>query len=407
MAQAAPDSARGHAGRDGTAEGGEARPPRRQGIWSVPFVILMGANLFQSMAAFMANTTLPLYAASLGAGTAMVGMMVSSFALSALLVRPFAGPAFDSFPRKRMLLASQGIIVASLFLYGVVDSLEGLIAIRLLHGIGIGCGGPLAMSLVSEFLPRGRFASGISIYTLAQSFAQVIGPAAGLFLVEALGFTGAYGLAAASVAVAMAGVLAIHEPPRERLPYEFRLSRMFAREAVGKAAALMLLAMAFSCMTAYVVLYGYERDVRDMGLFFTVYALCLLATRPLFGNLADRIGSPRMLLVGIVFFSASYMLLAAAHDLAGFLAAAVVGSAGFGCCAPLLQSLALASVPDERRGAASNTAFTGLDLGCMLGPVIGGAVTEALIPLMGGQAAAYSCMWLVMLVPSQPPRHWW
>ena len=156
----------------------------RDSVWSAPFVILMAVNFFQSMAAFMANATLPVFADSLGATASMVGVVVSSFTLSALLVRPFAGPAFDSFSRKRLLLIAQGIICLSFFAYGFVDSLGVLIAIRLFHGVGIGCSGPLAMSLVSEYLPAAKFASGISIYALAQSFAQVIGPATGLYLVD-------------------------------------------------------------------------------------------------------------------------------------------------------------------------------------------------------------------------------
>lgn len=372
----------------------------RETIWSVPFVVLMAVNFFQSMAAFMANATLPVLADSMGATAATVGMVVSAFTLSALLVRPFAGPAFDSFSRKRLLLASQAVICASMFLYGLVDSIGALVAIRLLHGIGIGCSGPLAMSLVSEYLPASKFASGISIYALAQSFAQVIGPATGLYLVEAVGFSPAYFLASALLLVAMAGVFALREPFRERLPYQLKLSRMFAREAVGKAIALALIATSFSCMASYVVLYGYGLGVENMGLFFTVYALCLVVTRPVLGGLADRVGAPRVIVLGTVCFALSYVALSQAHDLGGFLIAAVVGSAGFGCCAPLLQSMGLASVGIDRRGAASNTTFTGLDLGMLAGPVIGGAVAEALAPAVGGITPAYGFMWLVMIVPA-------
>ena len=373
---------------------------QKESIWSLPYVVLMAVNLFQSMAAFMTNTTLPVYADALGATPSMVGIIVSSFSITALLIRPFAGPAFDSFSRKRLLIASQLVICACMFLYGVVDSLEGLVAVRLVHGVGIGCGGPLAMSLVSEFLPESRFASGISIYALAQSFAQVVGPAAGLYLVEAVGFSAAYFLAASCILVAICGVAIIREPYRERLRYELKLNRMFAPEAIGKGVALMLLATSFSCMGAYVVLYGYSVGVEQMGLFFIVYALCLLGTRPLFGSLADRFGAPRMLAVGIAFFAASYVALAAADSLPTFIVAAVLGSAGFGCCGPLLQSAALASVPPARRGAASNTAFTGLDLGMLVGPIVGGAVIEAATPLLGSLPAAYSVMWVAMLAPA-------
>ena len=373
---------------------------QKESIWSFPYIALMVVNLFQSMAAFMANTTLPVYADVLGASPSVVGIVVSSFSVTALLIRPFAGPAFDSFSRKRLLMASQCIICACMFLYGVVDSLQGLVIVRLVHGIGIGCSGPLAMSLVSEFLPESRFASGISIYALAQSFAQVVGPAAGLYLVNAIGFSPSYFLAAGCLLVAICGVGLIREPYRERLRYELKLDRMFAPEAVGKGIALMLLATSFSCMGAYVVLYGYSVGVSQMGVFFIVYAFCLLGTRPLFGSMADRFGAPRMLAVGIAFFAASYVALAVADNLVAFIIAAILGSAGFGCCGPLLQSTALASVPPSRRGAASNTAFTGLDLGMLIGPIIGGMVIEAATPILGSKPEAYSLMWLAMLIPA-------
>lgn len=111
------------------------------------------------------------------------------------------------------------------------------------------------------------------------------------------GFSPSYFLAAGCLLVAICGVGLIREPYRERLRYELKLDRMFAPEAVGKGVALMLLATSFSCMGAYVVLYGYSVGVSQMGVFFIVYSLCLLGTRPLFGSMADRFGAPRVLLV--------------------------------------------------------------------------------------------------------------
>ncbi len=380
-----------HGSKDAKAE--------RESIWSFPFIALMTTNFFQSMAAFMTSTTLPVYIDRFGASASIVGIVVSAFAVTALLIRPFAGPAFDSFSKKRLLLVSQSIICLSLFLYGLADSIPFLFCVRLLHGVGIGCSGPLAMSLVSEFLPIGKMASGISIYALAQSFAQVIGPAVGLWLVEAVGFSPAYFLSSALLLVAMAGVFLLKEPDRERLPYRFKLNRMFAREAASKALVLSLLAISFACMTSYLVLYGNLLGIEGIGIYFTVYALCLIATRPLFGKLADRYGAERVLLVGVACFATSYILLSSTRGFAQLMLVAVIGSAGFGASAPLIQSLSLSSVPPERRGAASNTTFTGLDLGMLIGPVVGGNVIEALAANTGSLVEAYSLMWLVMLAP--------
>lgn len=374
--------------------------PKKQGILSFPYVMLLLVNLFQSMAAFMTNTTLPLYVVELGASVTTVGIVTSSFALSALLIRPFAGPAFDSFSRRGLLILSQVLIFCSMFLYGIIDSIPVLIAVRLVHGIGIGCSGPLALSLLSEFLPTEKMASGVSIYTLAQSMGQVIGPATGLYLIDSIGFSFTYFLSGTSVLLAMIGVFFVKEPSRKRLPYQLKLSRMFAPQALGKALALTFLSISFMCMNSYVVLYGLERGVDNMGMFFFVYALCLLGTRPLYGKLADKFGTPRLLVVGVLFFASSYVTLSMADSLPVFLVASVLGSAGFGCCAPLLQSYALASVPVELRGAASNTTYTGLDLGNLLGPAIGGFAADTMFSITGNMAQAYSSMWLIMLIPA-------
>lgn len=142
----------------------------------------------------------------------------------------------------------------------------------------------------------------------------------------------------------------------------------------------MLIAVSFSCMGSYVVLYGYGRGVADMGLFFVVYALCLVVTRPALGSLADRVGTPRVLAFGTVCFAVSYVALFYAQDLPGFLLAAVIGSAGFGCCAPLLQSMGLASVGIDRRRGGQQHHVHGPRFGNACGPGGRGAVAEALAP---------------------------
>lgn len=374
-----------------------ARKP--DSIWSVAFVILLLANFFQSMAAFMANTTIPLYLDSLGAGAGAVGVVVGAFAITALLIRPFSGPAFDSFSRKKLLMGAQGICAVALALYGFAGSVPAMFAVRLLHGVGIGCSGPLAMSLVSEFLPPARFATGISIYMLAQTMAQIMGPGAGLALAQSIGYQATYLIAAALLSASILSISRVKEEPRPRPPYQLRLGRMFAREAVDKAVVLALFATAFGGTTSYLVLYATKLGIQNIGAYFIVYAVCLLATRPLFGNLADHVGAQRVLLPGVLCFAASYVMLANITDFWGLMAVAAVASAGFGACVPLVQSLGMASVPGDRRGAASNTTYTGMDIGSLLGPFVAGAAIEALTPGAGSLLAAYAQMWYVMIIP--------
>ncbi len=372
---------------------------RHESIWSRAFVVLLAANFFQSMAAFMANTTIPLYVDSIGASAGIIGVIVGAFAITALLVRPFAGPAFDSFSRKKLLMAAQGIIAAAFALYGFAHTVPALFAVRMLHGVGIGCAGPLAMSLVSEYLPQSRMASGVSIYMIAQSMAQVIGPATGLWLVEAVSFQATYLIAAVFLFASMASISTLREIPRQKPPYRLELGRMFAREAASHAVVLALFATAFGATTSYLVLYAAKLGIENVGAYFVVYAVCLLVTRPLFGKIADRFGAERILVPGTICFAAAYIMLGHINDLFGLIVVAVVAAAGFGSCVPLVQSLAMSSVDVGRRGAASNTTYTGMDVGFLVGPALAGLVIEVLHPITGDLLWAYSNMWYVMLAP--------
>ncbi|MBR2834802.1 MAG: hypothetical protein IKE43_03695 [Coriobacteriales bacterium] len=56
-------------------------------------------QFFNSFGQATAGTVLPLFARDLGATTSVIGFVAGAFAITALAIRPFAGPAFDSFSK--------------------------------------------------------------------------------------------------------------------------------------------------------------------------------------------------------------------------------------------------------------------------------------------------------------------
>lgn len=377
-----------------------AKTDASESIWSLAFVSLIFINLFQSMGQTMMNTILPLYARDLGASASVIGMVVGAFAITALGIRPFAGPAFDSFSKKKMLLAAYCVVIVATFLYGLADTPLHLFFVRLLHGAGIGCAAPLGMALATETLPEGRMSSGIGFYSLAQAVSMAIGPALGIWLSRTIGYQNTYFIAGISLSAAAIVLLCVKIPDKTvRRPYKISLNRMFAKEAIAPACMLALLATAFSCTGSYIAIYGDLCGVTEIGLYFTTNALCLLVTRPLFGRLSDEHGLKKILLPAVICFAVSYVMLHFTNSLPGFLFVAVLAACGYGVCHPMIQSLAFSRAPRDRRGSASNTSYCGLDIGMLIGPTVGGAVIENLIPVTGSEVAAYSDMWLVMIIP--------
>ena len=374
---------------------------RSQSIWSLTFVSLLVINFFFSMGQQMLNNVLPLYAYSLDVPATMIGVTLSAFPIAALGIRPFAGPAFDSFPKKRLLQICYAGSVTALFLYTIADSVPFLFAVRLLHGVSVGCISPLAMSFVGDILPRHKMSSGMSVYTMAQAVAQAIGPAVGIWLSGVIGFHLTFLVSAVSMAIAGVMTFGIKEPPldHERPPYRISLSRIIAKQALPSATILFLLGMVFQATVSFTAIYGGLRGVGQIGLYFTTYAIVMVVCRPLFGHLSDKIGITKVLVPSICFYGVAMLLMHQASTLGGFILTAAVAALGYGVLYSLVQGIPFATVPAKFHGAASNTNYIGLDLGMLVGPTLTGAIVDALIAAGQPEVEAYSNMWLFLLIP--------
>ncbi|MDD4323263.1 MAG: MFS transporter, partial [Eubacteriales bacterium] len=128
--------------------------------------------------------------------------------------------------------------------------------------------------------------------------------------------------------------------------------------------------------SGFVVLYGEEQGLLKISIFFTVFALVLMASRPLFGHLVDRIGYPRLLYPALASITTSLILLALRPDL--FLLSAVLYGLGDSGVQASLNTLAITRADPQRLGAANATFYTGFDSGIGIGSLLGGILASAL-----------------------------
>ena len=299
-----------------------------------------------------------------------------------------------------ILIISLLVIAVSTFLYSVATTVTAIFVIRLLHGAGLATSAALAQAMAADALPIQKMNSGISIFGLALAVSQAIGPIVGLALLDFVGFQWAFRISALVIVGGLILACLIKEPGNHvRKPYQLKLDRMFSKGAVIPALMIALLSIPFSCINAFIVIYGNLLGIGGMGAYFAVYAGCLLATRPLFGSLSDKHGVQRIIPIGLCFFVASILVLTLASNLPLFLLAAAVGACGYGAVIPLLQSLGFLCSPYDSRGAASNTTFLGLDAGNLVGPTIGGMIVSLFIASGLSEAQSYNGMFFVLIVP--------
>ena len=94
--------------------------------------------------------------------------------------------------------------------------------------------------------------------------------------------------------------------------------------------------------------------------------------------LGDRYGRRRMLVVGLLVFSAASAAGALSHDLTQLVVARAVQGLGAALLMPLTLTLLSAAFPPERRTAALGLWSSIAGLGVALGPLLGGLIVESL-----------------------------
>jgi MFS family permease len=360
-------------------------------IWNKLFLSVFFANMIFGLGQMMSNSMLSVYADSLGTPDSQIGMLMGMFALTALIFRFVAGPALDSFNRKYLLLFSTIIMSISYIGFSFSKTIGFLMLFRLLQGVGNAFGNVCCFAIVADALPRKHFSKGIGYYSIAQVVSQAIGPAIGLFLVSKFGYSNTYILNACVMFLATLTTALMHLPQRMYKKVSMKYENIIAKEALVPTAITFFVAMGFTTINALlIVAASKEGVVEGIGLFFTVYALTMLITRPVIGQLTDKFGFVKVSIPSILMTALSFVIISQAHTLNMFLFAAFINAFGYGAVQPALQSLVMKSVTADRRGSATSTNYIGMDLATLIGPTFAGIVAEIF---------GYSMMWVVMIIP--------
>ena len=178
---------------------------------------------------------------------------------------------------------------------------------------------------------------------------------------------------------------------------------ILAGETITSALLLCLISISSILYTTYMVPYASELGIGSIGVFFTVYAVVLLFSRPFFGKLSDRLGMGTVIIPSLAVFALSFLAVGLGRSLGMMLLGAVLGALGYGALNPIIQTLCIRTVPPERRGVASNTQYFGMDLGFFLGPLLGGLLYSVFgrysaMYLLGGIAPLVLALVLFLLI---------
>ena len=128
-----------------------------------------------------------------------LGLVYLCFGLALLIATPLGGVAADRLPKRRVLIVSQGAILAAAVGMGAVvltDTVQFwmLLVAGLAQGIAFGFYGPTRVAFTSEIVGRDQLGNAITLSMLSMNGTRVVAPAlaGGLAGIVFIGIGGAY-----------------------------------------------------------------------------------------------------------------------------------------------------------------------------------------------------------------------
>ncbi|WP_109125660.1 MDR family MFS transporter [Dyella sp. C11] len=153
---------------------------------------------------------------------------------------------------------------------------------------------------------------------------------------------------------------------------------------IGRVFAGLVIVLALGAIDQSIVATALPRIVSDLGgmshlsWVVTAYVLASTATMPLYGKLSDQYGRKPVLYFAIFAFLLGSVLCGAARNLVELIVFRAIQGAGAGGLLPLAQIIIGDMVPPTQRGKRQGVVAGIFALCSVVGPVIGGIITDML-----------------------------
>ncbi|BAU25961.1 putative MFS family arabinose efflux permease [Aneurinibacillus soli] len=354
-----------------------------QPLWTKNFIIICASNFFIFMTFYTLLATLPVFVIDvLHGNNQQIGPVMTSFIIAAVLLRPVAGRLLDRMGRKKILVASVVLFMASTFTYAGIQSFLLLLTLRFIHGVSFGVVTTTTGTIANSLVPSERKGEGIGYFATTMNIAMVIGPFLGLTIIYTYNFGVLFAILSVFSLLAFLCASIIRVPvanqPTKNSNQSFHWRSFIEPHAIPISLTGMLLAFAYSGILTFIPVYAKELGlIQTASYFYVVYAAMIILSRPLTGKLFDRLGGHVIVYPSILLYIIGLVTLSQAHTSLSFLVAGAVIGLGYGTLFPIFQTIAIQSSPAHHSGIATGTYLLLYDGGIALGSIILGAVASA------------------------------
>ncbi|HUJ28197.1 MAG TPA: MFS transporter [Myxococcales bacterium] len=379
---------------------------------------------------------LPFYAEHFGASPAVVGLLVSSYALCQLVAGPLLGQISDHVGRKPVLTVSQLGTFAGFLVLAWAPNLLFVFLGRIIDGLTAG-NLSIAQAYIADVTTPKERARSFAVIGIAFGIGFLIGPGASGYLTQHFGYRVPILCAAALSFCSIMGTtfLLPAQPPHPEVlvpanaqqeidapvaPGGKRLKLLdwgtylqyFRRPILGGLLIeFFLFTFAFATFTSGFALFAERRfgwHTHQVGYLFMYSGFLGILVQGMMrqGTFIRKVGEVRIVTIGFLAGALGYAALGFSYGLAPLLVAASLSSFGTGILRPALTSLITQQVERNEQGVVLGLNQSLLSIAQIVGPAIAGALIDAqYLTLWALWAAAVMAVALVLNFRAREARH--
>jgi MFS family permease len=367
-------------------------------LWTSSFISACIGNFLLFYAFFLLVPILPFYLIEeFNSSKLLVGLILSSYTLAALLIRPMSGFVLDMFYRKPIYLLAYFLFIVTFIGYPLANLISTFLFIRVLHGFTFGFVTTAGNSFIIDIMPASRRGEGLGYFGISNTLAMAVGPMTSLYMhdyysFDIIFFTSiASGLLGLLFAMRIKSTNTVDRSVKQPLSFD----RFFLFKGFKAGICLMLMGIPYGMLVTYVAIYGKELGIQSgIGAFFTLMSLGLIASRIFAGKMVDRGKLTQVIALGTSICLFTLLMLAALNFIkiennilivSIFYSISLFIGLGYGLLFPAYNTLFVNLAPNNRRATASSTYMTSWDIGIGIGLILGGWLADS----FGGLPLAY------------------
>ena len=350
---------------------------QKEKLWTKDFISISLVNFVMMLSMYQLIVTMASYAAdTYRVSASMAGLVSSIFIIGVLSARLYAGKAIGRIGSKKMLIGGILFYVLITALYLIPSNIYFLLLVRFLHGVGVGFAATATGTMVAQVVPASRKGEGISYFSLSVILSTAIGPLIGLVMINEFGYQSMFIFSLVVGLIGLPIALKVKEPivdytaagPERK---GFSLANFLEPNALPISIVMFVIALAYSGTLSFIASFVKEADLVEAGsMYFFVYAMAVLVSRPFTGKLMDAKGANSVVYPSLIAFAIGMYVLSQAQSSIMFLLGAALIGLGFGNFQSVAQTIAIKLTPPHRMGMATSTFFIMLDLGIGFGPFL-------------------------------------